>query len=91
MEYIIQLIPFILIFGIFWFFLIRPQRQKQQNHQEMLDNLKEGDEVYTIGGIKAKIINIKDNIIKLRIASDVDIEVKKDAIGQLDNQKDNNG
>ena len=84
MEYIASLIPFVLIFAIFWYFLIIPQRQKQKDHQEMIKNLEVGDRVFTIGGIRAKIIKIKDNIVKLRVSSDVDIEVKKDAIGHLE-------
>ncbi|MFW5998511.1 MAG: preprotein translocase subunit YajC [Halanaerobiaceae bacterium] len=91
MQYILQLLPFILIFAVFWFFLIRPQRKKQQQHEEMLDNLNIGDDIITIGGIKAKIIKIRDETVRLRIASNVDIEVMKNAISRLDQSdaKDN--
>ncbi len=83
-ELLPTLITFALIFGIFWFFLIRPQKKKEQQHQDMVDNLRVGDKIITIGGIKGKVIKIKDNIITLRITSDVDIEVIKNAIGRLD-------
>ncbi|MFW6022775.1 MAG: preprotein translocase subunit YajC [Halanaerobiaceae bacterium] len=92
MEILISLLPFLVIFGVFWFFLIRPQQKQQKEHKEMLDNLKAGDNIITIGGIKGKIIKIKDNIIRLRVSSNVDIDVVRSSIGQLDNndkQKEN--
>ena len=89
MQYVLQLLPFILIFVVFWFFLIRPQRKKQQQHEEMLDNLNIGDSVVTIGGIKAKIIKIKDDSVRLRISPEVDIDIMKNAISRLDETEEN--
>ena len=83
MQFLVQLLPFVLIFVVFWFFLIRPQRQKQQKHEDMLDDLTVGDQVVTIGGIKGKIIKIKDEMVRLRISSSVDIDLMKNAIGHL--------
>ncbi len=83
MQYIYAILPWVLIFGVFWFFLIRPQRKQKQDHQEMLNNLEVGDRIVTIGGIKGKIIKIKDELIRLRISSNVDIDVIKSAIGHL--------
>jgi preprotein translocase subunit YajC len=83
MEVLTTLLPFVLIFGVFWFFLIRPQQKQQKQRQEMLNNLQAGDDVVTIGGIKGKIIKIKDNNIRLRISSNVDIDVVKDSIGRV--------
>ena len=88
MDFAIQLLPLIVIFGAFWYFLIRPQKKKEQQHQEMVDNLEVGDKVVTIGGIKAKVIKIKDKVLTLRIASDVDIKVVRDAIGNLEKKKE---
>lgn len=84
MEYVYAILPWVLIFGVFWFFLIRPQRKQKQEHQDMLDNLEVGDKIVTIGGIKGKIIKIKDNLIRLKISSNVDIDVIENAIGHLD-------
>ncbi len=83
MEMLTTLLPFVLIFGVFWFFLIRPQQKQQKQRQQMLGNLQAGDDVVTIGGIKGKIIKIKDNNIRLRISSNVDIDVVKDSIGRV--------
>ena len=64
----VQLLPMVLIFVVFWFFLIRPQRKKDKEAQEMLNNLKVGDRVCTIGGIYGTITNIRDeNTITLAV------------------------
>ncbi|RCW43781.1 MULTISPECIES: preprotein translocase subunit YajC [unclassified Halanaerobium] len=83
MDYVYAILPWVLIFGIFWFFLIRPQRKQKKEHQQMLDNLKSGDSVVTIGGIKGKVIKIKDNNIKIRVSSNVDIDLVKNAIARV--------
>lgn len=83
MEYLYAILPWILIFGIFWFFLIRPQQKQKKEHQNMLDNLSIGDKIVTIGGIKGKIIKIKDNNIRVRVSSNVDIDFVKSAISKV--------
>ena len=92
MEFIVSLLPFVIIVAVFWFFLIRPQKQKEQDHKDMISNLQVGDNVVTIGGIKGKVIKIKDDMLKLRISSEVDIEIRKSAIGSMvnNNQDENN-
>jgi preprotein translocase subunit YajC len=55
-----------LIFVIFWFLLIRPQRQQQRRHEEMLKALKKGDEVATAGGIVGEVVHIKDDRVTLK-------------------------
>ncbi|ACL69978.1 preprotein translocase subunit YajC [Halothermothrix orenii] len=81
-------LPLVILFGVFWLFLIRPQKKQQKEHQEMLANLETGDKVVTIGGIKGKVIKIKDDIIRLRVSSNVDIDFVKNAIARLDNTED---
>ena len=65
-----SLLPMILIFVVFYFFLIRPQRKKDKQVKEMLANLKVGDRVCTIGGIYGTIVNIKDDTISLAVGKD---------------------
>ncbi|ADO76834.1 preprotein translocase subunit YajC [Halanaerobium praevalens] len=84
MEYLYAILPWILIFGIFWFFLIRPQQKQKKEHQKMLDELTIGDKVVTIGGIKGKIIKIKDNNVRIRVSSNVDIDFVKNAISKME-------
>ena len=83
MEYLYAILPWVLIFGIFWFFLIRPQQKQKKEHQNMLNNLSVGDKIVTIGGIKGKIIKINDNNIRVRVSSNVDIDFIKNAYNNL--------
>lgn len=62
-----MLLPMVLMIAIFYFLLIRPQRKKDKKVKEMLDNLKKGDRVTTIGGIYGTILNIKDETITLAV------------------------
>ena len=65
-----SLLPMILIFVVFYFMLIRPQRKKDKQVKDMLANLKVGDRVCTIGGIYGTIVNIKDDTISLAVGKD---------------------
>ncbi len=75
-----QLLPFVLIFGIFYFLLIRPQQIQRRKTQEMLASLKTGDRVVTSGGIYGTITSFRDNIVQLQVASQVKIDVARSAI-----------
>lgn len=63
-------LPLILIFVVFWFMLIRPQRKKDKQVKEMLNNLKAGDRICTIGGIYGTIVGIKDDTVTLSVGRD---------------------
>lgn len=81
MQSIQQFLPLIIIFAIFYFILIRPQQQKQKKHKSMLDSLKNGDKVITIGGLYGIIREIKGDVLTLEIAKDVVINTTRSAIG----------
>tara|TARA_B100000579_G_scaffold56150_1_gene39928 strand:+ start:90 stop:380 length:291 start_codon:yes stop_codon:yes gene_type:complete len=73
-----QFIPLILIFVIFYFFLIRPQQKKVKEHKVMVENLKRGDKVITVGGIVGKIERIVDGEkVEVEIADNVKVEIVK--------------
>jgi preprotein translocase subunit YajC len=79
-----ELLPFILIIAVFYLLLIRPNQKRQQQWQKMLSNLKAGDKITTSGGIRGTILNIKDDVIQLRIPPDnIKIEVVKSAIASV--------
>ena len=63
-------LPMILIVVVFYFFLIRPQRKKDKKVKEMLNNLKAGDRVCTIGGIYGTIVGLKDDTVTLSVGRD---------------------
>ncbi len=80
---LVNLMPMILIFVIFYFLLIRPQKKKQAELQKMISSLKKNDEVITSGGVHGTVLNIKDSTLTLRIDDNVRIEVQKSAITHL--------
>lgn len=65
--YAVQFVPMILIFVVFYFLLIRPQRKKDKEAKAMLDNLKVGDRICTIGGISGTIVRIKDDVLTIEV------------------------
>lgn len=65
--YAVQFAPMILIFVVFYFLLIRPQRKKDKEAKAMLDNLKVGDRICTIGGIYGTIVRIKDDVLTIEV------------------------
>lgn len=64
---IIQMLPMVLIIGVFYFILIRPQRKKDKAAKAMLAALKKGDRICTIGGIYGTITNIKDDVLTVEV------------------------
>lgn len=79
-----MLLPLILIFGIMYLLIFRPQAKKQKEHRMMLETLQKGDKVITAGGIIGTVAGIreKENVIILQIAKDVKIEVTKGSIAR---------
>jgi len=70
LAYIVSFAPMILIFVVMYFILIRPQRKKDKQVKEMLNNLKAGDRICTIGGIYGTIVGIKDDNVILSVGKD---------------------
>jgi preprotein translocase subunit YajC len=80
----VQFLPFILIFGIFYFLLILPQQRQRKKVQEMLANLKTGDRVITSGGVYGTIVGFRDaNVVHLQVAQQIKIDVARSAITAL--------
>lgn len=79
----VNLVPIILIFGIFYFLLIKPQQDKQKQHQKLLSDLKKNDEVITAGGIHGVVVNVKDSTIVIKVDENVKVEVEKTHISQV--------
>ncbi|MCC5999608.1 MAG: preprotein translocase subunit YajC [Pararhodobacter sp.] len=75
------LIPFILIFAIMWFLLIRPQQKKMKEHRAMVEALRRGDQVVTAGGMIGKVTKVKeDGEVEVEIADGVKVRVVKQTI-----------
>lgn len=85
---IAQLFPLIFLIILFYLLILRPQRKKQIEHQNMIKSLKKNDEVVTIGGIHGVIVNVKEKTFVLRVDDNTKIEVDKNSIAYLKKQHD---
>jgi preprotein translocase subunit YajC len=83
---LLQVVPFALILGIFYFIILLPAKRKQQKVQEFLDNLKENDKIVTTSGIYGQISRISGDKVQLQVADKVRIDVSKAAIGGYQGQ-----
>ncbi|MDX8352272.1 preprotein translocase subunit YajC [Cognatiyoonia sp. IB215182] len=83
-----DLILLLLIFGIMYFLLIRPQQKKVKEHQAMLSALRRGDQIVTQGGVVGKIVKVKDdaNEVEVEIAKGVNVRVVKSTIATVMNK-----
>ncbi len=77
--FILQIAAFV---AIFYFILIRPQRQQQKKHDEMLKQIKRGDEIVTAGGIVGEIVHVKDNRITIK-SGEAKLVVERDRIAKV--------
>jgi preprotein translocase subunit YajC len=67
--------------GVFYFFIILPNKRKEKKHGEVVSNLRKGDKIVTIGGIKGEIARVKDDSIFIKVSDNTELEVIKKAIG----------
>lgn len=81
------LIMFAAFIAIFYFLLIRPQRKQQKAHEEMVRNLRKGDEVVTLGGIMGRIVHLQDDRLTLK-SGDTRIEVERSKVGRVLGQEE---
>ena len=75
-----SLLPFFLMGGIFYLMLWRPQKKEQQKRRDLLNSLKVGDEIITIGGIYGRITAISEKRVKVQVAEGVEIEMARNAV-----------
>ncbi len=76
-------LPMILVFGIFYLLMIRPQQKQRKQHQMLIQNLKKGDEVVTTAGILGKVSGMADNVATLEIADNIRIKIDKAQIATV--------
>lgn len=77
------LVPILLIFGIFYFLLIRPQQKQQKKHREMTSKLSKNDEVVTNGGIHGTVVNLDEETVTLRVDDNTRIKFQKNVISHV--------
>jgi len=78
------LVPLVLLFGIFYFLLIRPQQQRVKVHQQMVNSVRRGDTVVTAGGLIGKVAKVKDDgELMVEIADNVQVRVLKSTLTEV--------
>ncbi len=77
---IMGILPIVAMVAIFYFLIIRPQQKQQKKLRRMRDSLNKGDKVVTSGGIHGVVTNIKGNVLTIRIADGVKVDVEKDSV-----------
>jgi preprotein translocase subunit YajC len=82
-NFLVAILPWILIFGVFYFLLIVPQRKRQRALQETIENLKAGDKVITNGGIVGTITAVRDTTFLIRSGEKSILEISRAAISGL--------
>lgn len=70
MDILLTVLPLVLMFGVMYFLMIRPQRKKQKEEEKMRNNIQIGDEILTIGGFYGRVVSIKDDAVVFESASD---------------------
>lgn len=82
------LFPLILIIGVFYFFIYRPQQKREEEHQEMVENLEQGDKIVTVGGVHGTVQKIDEDSILAQVDSKgTRLRFDKDAIASLANDE----
>jgi preprotein translocase subunit YajC len=87
MAYLVQFGPLIAMMALLYFLFIRPQKKEQEKRQMMLDALKKGDRIVTIGGMFGTIVEINEKNIILKVADKIEIKFSKSAVQNLQKEE----
>lgn len=83
-DFLMSLLPFVLIFAIMYFLIIRPQRQRMKQHQEMVANLRRGDTIVTSGGLIAKVAKVVDDgELQVELADGVKVRIVRSMVSEV--------
>jgi preprotein translocase subunit YajC len=85
---LVMLVPYALIFVVFYFLLIRPQQQARKRHMDMVAALKKGDVVVTSGGLIGKVKSVADDELRVELSPNVEVRVIRSAIGEVRSKTD---
>lgn len=82
-DSLMSMLPLVLMFGVLYFVMIRPQMKKAKEHKTMVDALAKGDEVVTAGGMLGKVAKLGDSNLSLEVAEGVEIQIQRTAVAQV--------
>lgn len=84
--FVSNILPLLLIFGVFYFLLIRPQQRRAREHQEQILGVQKNDDVITSGGIMGKVIKVADEHVEVEIAQGVRVKVVKSTLSNVESR-----
>lgn len=85
MDMLRQIGPFVLIFVVFYFFIIRPQQKRQRERAAMLNQIKKNDKVVTIGGLHGTVVDLDDNTVTLLVNESTKMVFERHAVNTVKN------
>lgn len=77
-----SILPLVVLFGIFYFLIIRPQQKETQKHKDMLEGLKHGDKIITAGGLHAKVVKVDTDFLRIRLNDTTEVTLSKDYVAK---------
>lgn len=77
-----SLLPLIVLFGIFYFLIIRPQQKQAKQHKEMIEGLQKGDKVITSGGLICEVVKPEEDFIKAKLNEDTIVKIQKEFVAK---------
>ncbi|MGE4409123.1 MAG: preprotein translocase subunit YajC [Sphingomonadales bacterium] len=81
--FIVQVLPLVLIFAVFWFLIIRPQSKRMKDHKARIDAVKRGDQVVTGGGLVGKVTKVEDAYVEIELAANVKVRAVKSTLSDV--------
>tara|TARA_Y100000741_G_C18190709_1_gene533383 strand:- start:396 stop:710 length:315 start_codon:yes stop_codon:yes gene_type:complete len=85
MDIFLSQLPIFLIFLVVYYFILRPNKKKQESIKSMQENLSKGDKIITVGGIHGKVTALKSNRVVIKVSNDSELTVDKVAIAKVKN------
>ncbi len=76
------MLPLVVLFGIFYFLIIRPQQKQAKQHKEMLESLKKGDKITTSGGLICEVVKAEEDFIKAKLNDDTVVKISREFIAR---------
>jgi preprotein translocase subunit YajC len=81
-NFFASFLPLIVLFGIFYFLIIRPQQKQAKEHQEMINSLKKGDRIITTGGLIVEVVKPEEDFIKVKLNDDVIVKLSREYVSK---------
>jgi preprotein translocase subunit YajC len=82
MDILASLFPLIVLFGIFYFLVIRPQQKQHKEHKEMIAALQKGDKILTSGGIIAEVVKVEEDFLKIKTDENTFLKIEKEFVAK---------